>query len=77
MLLHYITPDLNDLLSGLVCMELNMIVYKVIIRKLEKKLQQHVQCIHNGVKSDCVYCDYKATEKQNLRQHIQSVHNGV
>ena len=24
MLLQYITPDLNDLLSGLVCMELNM-----------------------------------------------------
>ena len=37
MLLQYINPDLNDLLFGLVCMELDMIVYKVIIRKLENK----------------------------------------
>ena len=34
---RYMTPDLNDLLSGLVCIELNMIVYKVIIRKLKNK----------------------------------------
>ena len=29
MLLQYITTDLNDLLSGLVCMELNMSLYGV------------------------------------------------
>ena len=46
------------------------------------KLQQHVQSVHNGVKYNCVQCDYKAcgykaSQKENLQKHVQSVHNGL
>ena len=42
-LLQYITPDLNDLLSGLVLIELNMIVYKVLTRIVTDELW-HILC---------------------------------
>ena len=33
--------------------------------------------IHDGVKYNCEYCDYNATNKGSLTQHVKSIHDGV
>ena len=72
MLLQYITPDLNDLLSGLVCMELNMIVYKVIIRKLEKKFFNNM-C--NVFTMELNLIVYTVTRRQLKNKTFDNIYN--
>ena len=33
--------------------------------------------VHEGIKHECDYCDYKATQKGDLKRHKMSVHIGI
>ena len=50
----------------------------VIIKLIKKILFKDVQSqhsVHNAVKYNCHFCDYKASSHDNFRRHLQSIHN--
>ena len=46
--------------------------YKTSYRKEE--IRTHIEAVHEGIRYNCEFCDYKGTTKPNLKNHISSIH---
>ena len=45
--------------------------------KTKRRLKQHVQTSHQGLRYSCNMCEYQATREGHLKTHIQSVHEKI
>ena len=52
-------------------------IVNIVTTSTKQTLNQHIQFIQNGVKHNCEYCVYKASQKSNLQRHVQFVHERV